>query len=298
MATMFRASIVRGFATFLIAGTASWAFAQQPVAKQQPQPGGATPFIGQPQPGQAQPMTFSPQDNNRRIAQWLAVGNDGQIELAKIAQEKASSNKVKEFAKTLVQDHQKCATDLQKYTANANLTQNQPITPGQPGNYQTLAGQPQPNQPQRIIAAKPPLPADGTQGNNRGNTPQSQRDNAQPQSGANMARPVDFLAVKEQVCKETLADIKKELRELEGPEFDKAFVGMQVGIHHEMIATAKAVRGYVSRDFQQMLDTGVEKNTEHLDQARQLCKDLRGHDDRKDDSNRSRSERRSDKPER
>jgi predicted outer membrane protein len=284
MNTWSRRSVTRVIAILVVGGTVGGLAAQQQTQTRPPQaqPGAAQPGAAQPgtiRPGQPQTQAAgaTAQDNDRRIAHWLNIGNKGQIELAKIAQERASNEKVKELADAMVEDHQNFGNELQKFMSGQTLTQTQ----GAQGQSQT-------GQPQRVTTAKPPLSADDAQPAAR--DPNVQQPNAQqtrPQIGAMAGRPVDFLAIKEQVCNEVLKDIKEELQELSGSDFDKAFVGMQVGFHHEMLATAKAVRGHVSRDFQAMLDEEIENCDAHLDKAKEICEELRG---QKDSSAKDRSD--------
>jgi predicted outer membrane protein len=263
MSTWNRTSMSRMMAIVIVGGAVSGLAAQQPETRPPAQPGAPQPGAvrpGQPQ-GQPQAAGATAQDNDRRIARWLNVGNKGQLELARIAKERASNEKVKELANTMIEDHQEFGKNLQKIMSGQTVTQAAPATPGQP---------------QRVTAAKPPLLAADDA------PPAARNPNAQPvrpESGAMQTRPVDFLAIKEQVCDEVLKDIKKELQELSGSDFDQAFVGMQVGIHHEMLATAKAVRGYASRDFQAILDSEIDNCDSHLEEAKEICKELRGSND-------------------
>jgi predicted outer membrane protein len=164
------------------------------------------------------------------IIRWMATGDKAEIELAKIAQQNAGNQKVKDFAKKMIEDHSQCLS---------NLTGMKHDHQGQPVNSGTNRSGPQQNEAQG--------------GGHR----------------------FEFIRIKEQVCEEMLEHCKKELMELKGEEFDKCYMSGQVKMHQEMIATGKALKPHASSDLQAKLETCGSKAKEHLEQAKQICEEIK-----------------------
>jgi putative membrane protein len=115
-------------AAVIVAGSA---FAQNPpsVSPSQTQPGMSQPGMsGRP----ATPSTFpdatsdqqpmaTPLASDRQFVKEAAEGSAMEVELGKLAQEKGSSEAVKEFGKRMVQDHIKAGEDLKQAAAKANI---------------------------------------------------------------------------------------------------------------------------------------------------------------------------------
>jgi putative membrane protein len=57
------------------------------------------------------------------LASWLLVDNRGEIQLAHLAQERASCDDVKEFAEKLVQEHSQVVEDLQQFAGRGRSMQ-------------------------------------------------------------------------------------------------------------------------------------------------------------------------------
>ena len=60
---------------------------------------------------------------DQELAQCLLVDDRVEIQLARMAQERASSDDVKEFAKTLIDDHSKAVEELQRFAGMGRQTQ-------------------------------------------------------------------------------------------------------------------------------------------------------------------------------
>jgi len=199
----------------------------------------------------------SPQENDRRIVRALKLGNQGEVELAKLAQKKATSESVKNFANMMVEDHQKCLDELKLIHDQSKSNKDVRDEPSG-AKIEVKDGN-----ETRVLDA------------NR--TAVVIKDDGKSRDGKMMIRAIDFLAVKEQVCKETLNACKDEMNKLEGSEFDKAFMGKMVGSHTEMLATCKALKGYASQNLAELINRGEEKTKEHLEKAKQICSEMKGH---------------------
>ncbi|HWF45800.1 MAG TPA: DUF4142 domain-containing protein [Bryobacteraceae bacterium] len=96
-------------------------------------PGGAPPTSSPtPQPGIPNPDNPLGRDNtpnttttkvdDKKFAQEAAKGNLEEVQLAKLAQEKASSDAVKQFAQKMIDDHTKANEQLQQVASRESMT--------------------------------------------------------------------------------------------------------------------------------------------------------------------------------
>jgi predicted outer membrane protein len=83
-----------------------------------------------------------------------------------------------------------------------------------------------------------------------------------------------LLQIQLQAAKNCVDMTKKELSQAQGSNFDKAYVGQQIGAHIHMLASLQAAEPYVRGDFKQVVQQGIEITQKHLDEARNICRDL------------------------
>lgn len=62
---------------------------------------------------------------DHQIASWLLVDNRGEIQLARLAQENASSDEVKKLAKHLIDEHSRTVEDLQEFAGRGRGSRQQ-----------------------------------------------------------------------------------------------------------------------------------------------------------------------------
>jgi putative membrane protein len=121
----------RGLFTLLIVGVAGLLFAQNPGSPQQPgnSPMEPNPRVGP--PGIANDPASRPELNagmpqqtkadDSKFVKDAAVGGMTEVALGKLAQEKASSDAVKQFGQKMIDDHSKAGEDLKKAATKANI---------------------------------------------------------------------------------------------------------------------------------------------------------------------------------
>jgi predicted outer membrane protein len=97
-------------------------------------------------------------------------------------------------------------------------------------------------------------------------------------------RAMNMTEVHREIAQRCVNTAEKELSEAKGKERDECFLGMQIGAHHEMINSQKVLRDYASPELRAVLDKSIQTAESHLDQAKQLIRDLANRDDRKSDS--------------
>ena len=85
---------------------------------------------------------------------------------------------------------------------------------------------------------------------------------------------LDWVSISKQIADQHLATLKQEFGAKEGAEFDKCYLGHQIGSHLKAIDEIKVLRKYCSAEFRQELDSCVEECNAHLQEAKTLAKQL------------------------
>jgi predicted outer membrane protein len=224
------------------------------IAQQQPQ---AAPRAGAPRAGQqpgaqqsgaqqsgAQRVTANRvntgQDNgnrlaDRQIADCLAIDNQEEIALARLAASKSKDRAVREFAEMLIQDHGKYLQQLERHGAQVVAFNTAARESGQ-------------------------VPQQTT-----GQAAQSQLENRSPgQEG------LDFLLVKRQIAQMCLENATRGWTEKQGAEADKSYIGHMIGAHEKLIEAQKVLRQYASAELQPVLEQGIQVAESHLQRAKQI----------------------------
>jgi predicted outer membrane protein len=212
-----------------------------------------------PQTGQAGRLGAAGQgsDMNTLIASCMLIGNQEEVALAQLAVDQAESDRVKQFAQKLIDDHQKAIQKLQplakpgiglkegRQTASASQ---------QPGAQQLGAQQYTANRPSLERGAGNPVTVD------------------------------QILQLNQQAAQECLQMTKSMLQEKQGAEFDKAFAGMQIGAHVGMLAKLKASERHATGELASVIQESKQAVEQHLEQAKQICKDLESSSNSREDS--------------
>jgi predicted outer membrane protein len=172
-----------------------------------------------------------------QLANCLIGANENEIALAKVAEQKAKSNDVKQFAQMMVKDHGDFINQLQRFAGERSTT-GQMTT----GRAQQRAAE---NATTVGMAAQPM----GSQ-------------------------TLDFAALDKQIAQKCLDLVRKDMEEKSGTEFDKCYIGSQIGAHMHVLATLEVFRNQASPELGSVLDKGIETTKSHLDKAQQIAKSL------------------------
>jgi uncharacterized protein (DUF305 family) len=200
------------------------------------------------------------------FATKLMIANKGVVELSKMATEKASDANVKEFAQTLVKDHENLCRDIEKLQASkgyatkgnraGQTAQNRPGQTNQPGQ----PGQPgQPNQPGQL----------NQPGRQTGTTQQAGKWDNDSQG---LVGKLEMIA--EKSSKNQLEMAKEMLQQHEGSDFDMAFVGLQIAAHTRAVADLNALQGVGSKEMQDVVKQAESATSKHLKKAKDLANQL------------------------
>lgn len=241
---------------------------------------------------------------DRQLAACLISDNEGEVALAKFALQKSQNPDVKEFAEQMIQAHGECLKKLSQFAPNLTIshgtdasvpenrrdrsatTEDRSTTEDRPAN----ATQRTKDDPQ----AKPDRDAKPSTKQDRDANPPAKPDrdansttkpNQAPGTRGNQTTTVvtqeptghvDLIRVKQEIGRLCVETMKKELGEKKGADFDKCFMGMQVGGHLHMADTLKVMKNYASPQLRSVLEEGEKTTAEHLAHAKQIMKSLEG----------------------
>jgi putative membrane protein len=186
-----------------------------------------------------QPNARMPSLTDWQIAEWISVDNQGEVALAEIAEQHASDKDVKQFAQQMVDEHTEFLQKLQRLTGVGGAKQ-----------AQDQANREQVQQPR-----------------------QNQAPQGQFQQG------LDLIALKHQLGDQCRQSASRELERKEGAEFDMCYMGMQIGMHMQMLDTLKVMSRHASQELDQLIEEGEKTTESHLEHAKRIMASLDGHRD-------------------
>lgn len=79
--------------------------------------------------------------------------------------------------------------------------------------------------------------------------------------------------IHEEVCERQIESSKKMLGRKQGSEFDKAYMGMQIQLHQEMLDKLAVYQEHLPH-LQQVLEEAEQHTEQHLEQAQQIMRQL------------------------
>jgi predicted outer membrane protein len=219
-------------------------------------------------PGEAAParpganVAVSPADKEL-AAVMLACCRNG-VEIAKLGQQKATSDEVKQFAEKMAAEHTESCAKLEKWAGN-------------------LAARPAPGArtlPARDTDAVPDAAP-------RAAAPDADRDiEVRVQPGARPGADVsvrggargdlNWVSIHQEIAAQCLASAKKELGQKEGAEFDKCFMGFALASHQGAIDAETVFQKHASPQFQSEIQDCIKKETTHLQEAKTVMQSLDG----------------------
>ncbi|MBA4017874.1 MAG: hypothetical protein C0483_11920 [Pirellula sp.] len=176
------------------------------------------------------------QSADAELATCLSIDNQGEIDAGHMALQKSQNDDVKQFAQEMVNAHAKMIQDLQRFTG---------------GVAQTSAA----------------APAEA------GRAPAS---NVQQAGGVAhpSANGLDHIALKQELADQCKQTMQREWSEKSGAEFDKCYIGQQIGAHLHAIDAMRVAQNHASPELRQTLDQGVQTASAHLQHAKDLMKKL------------------------
>ncbi|WP_254510351.1 DUF4142 domain-containing protein [Anatilimnocola floriformis] len=198
--------------------------------------------LGAVRPGQpVQNAAGQQQHGDQEIAHMIVGGNRNEIEIAKFAMDRLKSNDAKEIATTMIKDHTEALNKFSKFAGQ------QPAHVRNNGNPRT--------DDDRADAAPP-----------AGSAPTA----ARPGVGT-----LNWSAIGQEICDQGLEDCKKELSRYEGADFDKAYLGSQLGAHHMMCTKLKVLKKHASSQLATEIDEAIETTETHIKHLRKAMDEVK-----------------------
>ena len=186
---------------------------------------------------------------NQKIAVCLVLGNQEEVALAQMAKQQSQNEHVKKFAQQMIEHHQQAISKIEQAApevASLNL-QLKGGTEGAAAALPSPAGV-------RPASAEEPVASTAA-----GSADHDQR-------GVQLAQ-----AVKQ----ECLTLTQQELGPQQGVEFDKAYIGQQVGAHIGMLAELRGSKNFATGQLQQVIAEGEQMTQKHLAEAKQIMSKLK-----------------------
>lgn len=183
------------------------------------------------------------QEVQKYIVGCLLSKNQAEVQINEFAQQQAQNPEVKEFARQMVQDHQKLVQQLQQIAS----------TQGARATDRTRAAT--------------SLDASG------------QRDatlNASTGAASSNSAVDHLLALEQQITKQCTQSLRDELQQKQGAEFDLCYIGSQIGGHMQMVAALEVLGQQGPEQIQQLAQKAQPIVQQHLDHAKQIAKQLEG----------------------
>jgi len=245
---------------------------------------------------------------DQQIAACLWAANRNEVEIAKLAEQKAKSDSVKDFAAQMIKDHTQNADKLARFAGN--LVNSGTARSGAGTTREVRKPVIDDTREERKTDDKDDKDKDDKEEGARGKA----RDNAAPAAERREAReeargdrregreearedrrverttaavapggrqPFNWVTIHREVADQCLQSAKKELGQKEGNEFDKCYIGMQVAAHMKMVDELKVLTNHASGQHQQDLEQSLKTTEHHLSEARKIMEEIKDKPDQK-----------------
>jgi predicted outer membrane protein len=176
------------------------------------------------------------------VADCLIMSNQEEIALLKFGMEHTKTDKVKQLAQSMIQDHEKAISELREFASPQHA--NEELTASRSGSQDVASTR---------EARKVPA------------------DNADDSNSGLMAKMHRMMKRAHEQC---LVLNREELSKYQGHEFDQAFLGAQLGAHINMLAHLKAAQEETSGELSQWTGKAQETTKNHKDHLEKLMNDL------------------------
>jgi predicted outer membrane protein len=208
------------------------------------------------------------QQVERFLAQCLITKNQGEVEFAQFAAQRAQNPQVKQYAERLVEDHKAIIQKLQSRTgAQVGIQQDSSIRSA--GYSAQEVGKSSAN------SSQPASARDRAERTTATEQSDSRRPVGMTRTAENQSPELQELAtIERQMAERAQQAFREKLQAKQGAEFDQCFVGSQVVCHMTMLASLEVIQQQASGQLQQIAQESHPKVKQHLDQAEQLAEQL------------------------
>lgn len=182
-----------------------------------------------------------------------------------MAVENAEHDKVKQFAQTLVEEHEGLCRDIEKLQASKGYSKHEAHSKSaQPSADRATTPQARPRQTAQNQPGQTGQPVAG-----QTRTVQADTWDSDDQG---IVGKLEMIA--EKSAKKQLEMTKEMLQQRQGKDFDMAFVGMQIAAHTRAVADLNALQGVGSKELQDLVTKAEGATSKHLKQAKDLANAL------------------------
>lgn len=213
---------------------------------------------------------------DKQLATCLAIDNWAEIQVAKYAESKSQTPEVKQFAAMLEKDHTAFVDRLKGMDPSiASLVHSE----GSQGNqFQSNSSPNATDQRSTQRAGEERRDSTTAQRNNQNDANQpGQLNQANQANQANRTSEHSasgdegsMLQIKREIASACVETFRNELASKPTEEFDRCFLGQQVGAHLQMLDTLKVFQRHASPELARTIDEATQATQQHLDQAKQL----------------------------
>lgn len=106
-----------------------------------------------------------------------------------------------------------------------------------------------------------------------------------PQNPGNTPVAAALFQVNQEIEQTCLASAQRELEQMSSGEFDRCYIGMQVGMHMQLTSVLSVFKNHVtSPDLKKAIDDASQVTAKHLELAKKIMKDLEKREHRSDES--------------
>jgi len=202
-----------------------------------------------------QPMQSPQGSMDSQIADCLLIQNQAEINLARFALKHVQDARVKQFAETMIRDHEDFGAKLARFAGHGDRFHNLNATTRE--HPRTTATE---------QTSQPALTVEGKRGNRIEVTA------AKPISVSPVAD--DWFNL-ELAASENCQRMTKEcLSKMKGDHFDHGYLGSQIGAHIAVLSKLEAADHYVSGELKDLLQDAQKTVKQHQARAEDLDRDL------------------------
>jgi len=198
---------------------------------------------------------------DQQIAALLFGCARNEVEISKLAEEKGTSEEVRNFAAMMVKDHTPGMEKLQQL-AGPLASAHAPGTPGAAVKKEEVREEVR-EEPRVKARREPAAP--------RGRAVVEERTTVE-------ARPAgfDWVNVHQQIADQCLASTKAEFQKKTGAEFDRCYMGEQIMAHAKTLDELKVLRNYAGPELRKDIEETTKIATHHLAEAKKIAESLQG----------------------
>jgi len=205
---------------------------------------------------------------DQQIAALLFGCARNEVELSKLAQEKATNEDVRNFAAMMVKDHTPGMEKLQQ-AAGPLVSAHAPGTPAGAVRREETREEVRREPATERAPGAPAAPR-------RTKVVEEERTVVEARPAAGQPGQLDWVSIHSQIADQVLATTKSEFQKKEAADFDKCYMGQQIMAHEKTLDELKVLRNYASPELRKDIEETSQMATHHLQEAKKIMDSLKG----------------------